>query len=159
MNYIETTHPAMRVVTHLVAGGAIDRDPDLQLLIAEGAAGWVPAIGDRMDEAYRQHGMFVRPRWSKLPSEIIRQPVYASFQHDISAVQVIEDTNYDNVLWGDDCPRLEGTCGQIQEILHSYFTDVNTSIRGRVLHGSFEELVPAMVRSPREHSETHRGDP
>jgi hypothetical protein len=33
--------------------------------------------------------MFVRPKPSRLPSEIIRSQVYASFQHDRSAVEVI----------------------------------------------------------------------
>ena len=143
VNYMETTYPGMRVITQLVAGGALDRHPDLKVLIAEGGAGWVPAIGDRMDEAYRQHGMFVRPRLSRLPSEIIRQQVYASFQHDVSAVQVIEDTAYDNVMWGDDYPHLEGTYGHTQQTLHSIFDSVDVKIRDRVLHGTFEELFPA----------------
>ncbi|MEU1526567.1 amidohydrolase family protein [Nocardia rhamnosiphila] len=143
VNYMETTYPGMRVVTHLVAGGALDRHPGLKVLVAEGGAGWVPAIGDRMDEAYRQHGMFVRPRLSRLPSEIIRQQVYASFQHDISAVQVIEDTAYNNVLWGDDYPHLEGTYGHTQQTLHTIFDDVDLRIRDRVLHGAFDELFPA----------------
>jgi len=98
INYMETTYPGMRVVSHLVASGALDRHPDLRILIAEGGAAWVSAIGDRMDEAYRQHGMFVRPELSRLPSEIICQQVYASFQHDKSAVQVVPATGYRNVL-------------------------------------------------------------
>jgi hypothetical protein len=96
-----------------------------------------------MDEAYRQHGMFVRPRLSRLPSEIIRQQVFASFQHDISAVQVIEDTHYDNVLWGDDYPHLEGTYGHTQQTLHTIFDGVDDRIRDRVLRGAFEELFGA----------------
>ena len=109
VNDMETTYPGMRVVSHLVAGGALDRHPNLRVLIVEGGAAWVPAIGDRMDEGYRQHGMFVRPRLDRLPSEIIRHQGYATFQHDISAVQIIEDTKYDSVMWGDDYPHLEGT--------------------------------------------------
>lgn len=77
--------------------------------------------------------MFVRPRLSRLPSEIIRQQVFASFQHDISAVQVIEDTHYDNVLWGDDYPHLEGTYGHTQQTLHTIFDGVDDRIRDRVL--------------------------
>jgi predicted TIM-barrel fold metal-dependent hydrolase len=146
VNYMETTYPGMRVVTHLVASGALDRYPDLKVLIAEGGAGWVPAVGDRMDEAYRQHGMFVRPRLSRLPSEIVRKQVYASFQHDISAVQIIEDTGYNNVLWGDDYPHLEGTYGHTQQTLHEIFDSVDPRIQERVLRGTFEELftVPPM---------------
>jgi predicted TIM-barrel fold metal-dependent hydrolase len=146
VNYMETTYPGMRVVTHLVASGALDRHPNLKVLIAEGGAGWVPALGDRMDEAYRQHGMFVRPRLSRLPSEIVRQQVYASFQHDISAVQIIEDTHYNNVMWGDDYPHLEGTYGHTQDTLHQLFDEVDPRIADRVLRGTFEELfnVPRM---------------
>jgi predicted TIM-barrel fold metal-dependent hydrolase len=146
VNYMETTYPGMRVVTHLVASGALDRHPSLKVLIAEGGAGWVPPLGDRMDEAYRQHGMFVRPRLSRLPSEIVRQQVYASFQHDISAVQIIEDTHYNNVMWGDDYPHLEGTYGHTQQTLHQLFDEVDPRIADRVLRGTFEELfnVPRM---------------
>lgn len=140
VNYMETTYPGMRVISHLVAGGALDRHPDLKVLIAEGGASWVPAIGDRMDEAYRQHGMFVRPRLNRLPSEIVRQQVYTSFQHDISAVQIIESTGYYNVMWGDDYPHLEGTYGHTQETLHQLFDSVDERIRDRVLRGTFEEL-------------------
>jgi predicted TIM-barrel fold metal-dependent hydrolase len=151
VNYMETTYPGMRVVTHLVASGALDRHPDLKVLIAEGGAGWVPAVGDRMDEAYRQHGMFVRPRLSRLPSEIVRKQVYASFQHDISAVQIIEDTGYNNVLWGDDYPHLEGTYGHTQDTLHEIFDSVDPRIQERVLRGTFEELftVPPMSEDKR----------
>jgi predicted TIM-barrel fold metal-dependent hydrolase len=151
VNYMETTYPGMRVVSHLVAGGALDRHPALKVLIAEGGAGWVPAMGDRMDEAYRQHGMFVRPRLSRLPSEIVRTQVYASFQHDISAVQIIEGTGYNNVMWGDDYPHLEGTYGHTQETLHQLFDNVDPRIQDRVLRGTFEELfkVPTMTDDKR----------
>ena len=140
VNYMETTYPGTRVVSHLVANGALDRHPNLKMLVAEGGAGWVPAIGDRMDEAYRQHGMFVRPRLDRLPSEIVRSQVYTSFQHDVSAVQVIEDTGYYNVMWGDDYPHLEGTYGHTQETLHHIFDAVDPRIKDRVLRGTFEEL-------------------
>ncbi|TPG36542.1 amidohydrolase family protein [Mycolicibacterium hodleri] len=151
VNYMETTYPGMRVVTHLVASGALDRYPELKVLIAEGGAGWVPAVGDRMDEAYRQHGMFVRPRLSRLPSEIVRSQVYASFQHDVSAVQIIEDTGYNNVMWGDDYPHLEGTYGHTQQTLHDLFDHVDPRIQDRVLRGTFEELftVPTMADDKR----------
>ena len=151
VNYMETTYPGMRVVSQLVASGALDRHPDLKVLIAESGAGWVPAVGDRMDEAYRQHGMFVRPRLSRLPSEIVRSQVYASFQHDISGVQIIEDTGYDNVMWGDDYPHLEGTYGHTQDTLHQLFDGVDPRIQDRVLRGTFEELfkVPTMTDDKR----------
>ncbi len=152
VNYMETTYPGMRVVSHLVAGGALDRHPDLRILIAEGGAAWVPAIGDRMDEAYRQHGMFVRPKLSRLPSEIIHQQVYASFQHDKSAVQIVAATGYRNVLWGDDYPHLEGTYGHTQETLRGLFDGVSDDVRERITRGTFQELFTVPAQTPQQAS-------
>jgi predicted TIM-barrel fold metal-dependent hydrolase len=152
INYMETTYPGMRVVAHLVAGGALDRHPGLRILIAEGGAAWVPAIADRMDEAYRQHGMFVRPKLSRLPSEIIGQQVYASFQHDKSAVQVVPATGYRNVLWGDDYPHLEGTYGHTQETLRGLFAGVSDEVRDRITSGTFNELFRVPAQTPAQAS-------
>jgi len=106
INYVETFFPGQRTVTMMTASGALDRHPDLKMLIAEGGASWVPALADRMDEAYRQHGPYVTPKLSRLPSEIIFSQVYASFQHDPSAVPAYDAMGYRNVLWGDDYPHL-----------------------------------------------------
>lgn len=146
-NYVETTYHGMRVVTHLVAGGALDRHPELKVFIAEGGAAWVPALGDRMDEAYRQHKRFVRPELSRLPSEIVRAQVYASFQHDPSGVDVVEGLGYRNVMWGDDYPHLEGTYGHTQETLTGLFAGVSDEVCLRVTEGAFNELfsVPARI--------------
>lgn len=140
VNYVETTYNGMRVVNHLVAGGALDRHSDLNIFIAEGGAGWVPALGDRMDEAYRQHGMFVRPKLERLPSEIVASQVYTSFQHDKTGVSVVAGMGYQNVMWGDDYPHLEGTYGHTQETLHDLFDGVSAEVRHRVTFGAFEEL-------------------
>jgi predicted TIM-barrel fold metal-dependent hydrolase len=147
INYVETTFPGQRVVTHLVAAGALDRHPDLKVLIAEGGASWVPALADRMDEAYRQHGMYVQPKLSALPSEIIYRQVYTSFQHDKSAVAAVTGMGYQNVMWGDDYPHLEGTYGHTQETLHGLFDGVEDSVRRQITLDTFNRLfkVPAMA--------------
>ncbi|GAA2409757.1 amidohydrolase family protein [Actinomadura vinacea] len=150
VNFMETTYPGMRVVSHMVAGGALDRHPDLKLFVAEGGASWLPAIADRMDEAYRQHGMFVRPKLSRLPSEIIKQQVYASFQHDASAVDIVRWTDYQNVMWGDDYPHLEGTYGHTQETLRGLFDGVPDEVRERITRGAFNELFSVPEQTPRQ---------
>ena len=62
LNYVETTYGGQRAATKMVASGALDRHPNLKVLISEGGATWVPFLGDRMNEGYRQHGIFVRPK-------------------------------------------------------------------------------------------------
>jgi predicted TIM-barrel fold metal-dependent hydrolase len=147
VNYWETCVPGQRVVTHLVAGGALDRHPELNVLIAEGGASWVPALADRLDEAYRQHGQMVQPKLSLLPSELIYRQVYTSFQHDVSAVPAVEAMGYTNVMWGDDYPHLEGTYGHTQDTLHQLFDGADPATRRKVTIENFERLfeVPSLV--------------
>ena len=116
LNYVETTYGGQRAVTPAHRqSGALDRHPDLRVLVSEGGATWGPFLADRMDEAYRQHGSAVRPRLSKPPSEYLYTQVYASFQHDRSAVQANQAMGWQNVMWGSDYPHYEGTFGHTPE--------------------------------------------
>jgi len=148
MNYVETTYGGQRATTQLIAGGVLDRHPDLKVLIAEGGAAWAPFMGDRMNEGYRQHGMFVRPKLSLLPKEYIYRQVYVSFQHDETAVDAITSMGYQNVMWGSDYPHLEGTYGHTQKTLQELFHGVDPAVRKRVTIGSFLDLFPHIGEPP-----------
>jgi len=148
INYVETTYGGQKVATKLVACGALDRHPNLRVLISEGGATWVPFLGDRMNEGYRQHGMFVRPTLSRLPKEILFSQVYASFQHDESAPAANSAMGYKNVMWGSDYPHLEGTFGHTQKTLHELFDDCSPEVRERVTSGAFRELFPHVSHPP-----------
>ncbi len=148
LNYVETTYGGQRVANKLVAGGALERHPELRVLISEGGASWVPFLGDRMNEGYRQHGMFVRPQLSRLPKEILYRQVYASFQHDESGPAAMWAMGYRNAMWGSDYPHLEGTFGHTQETLHELFDAVAPDVRHRITRGAFEELFPHVSQPP-----------
>jgi predicted TIM-barrel fold metal-dependent hydrolase len=148
LNYVETTYGGQRVANMMVSGGALDRHPDLKVLVSEGGATWVPFLGDRMNEAYRQHGMFVRPQLSRLPKEILYRQVYASFQHDETAPAAMWAMGFRNILFGSDYPHLEGTFGHTQKTLHELFDDVTPEVRDRITTGTFEELFPHVSSPP-----------
>jgi predicted TIM-barrel fold metal-dependent hydrolase len=148
LNYVETTYGGQRAVTQLIACGALDRHPDLKVLVSEGGATWGPFMADRMDEGYRQHGAAVRPTLSKLPSEYLYGQVYASFQHDSSAPAANWAMGWQNVLWGSDYPHFEGTFGHTQKTLHELFDDVDDSTSRRIRIGAFQELFPHIPAPP-----------
>jgi predicted TIM-barrel fold metal-dependent hydrolase len=147
LNYVETCYGPQRFLTKVVAGGALDRHPNLRVLLSEAGASWVPFIGDRMNEGYRQHGLFARPKLSMLPKEIIYRQVYATFQHDVSAVDAAK-SGYHNVMWGSDYPHLEGTFGHTQETLHELFDDCDPALQHRITQGAFQELFPHIAPPP-----------
>jgi predicted TIM-barrel fold metal-dependent hydrolase len=142
LNYTETTFSGQRATMKMVASGALDRHPDLKVLVSEGGATWVPFLGDRMMEGYRQHSMMVRPKLNRSPKEILFSQVYASFQHDETAVPAVTAMGYRNVLWGSDYPHMEGTWGHTQKTLHELFDGVDEAITYRITRGSFLELFP-----------------
>jgi predicted TIM-barrel fold metal-dependent hydrolase len=142
LNYTNSTYSGQRAAMLMVASGALDRHPGLKVLISEGGASWVPFLGDRMEEGYRQHSMFVRPTLSRSPKEILFEQVYCSFQHEASAVQAFMHMGYRNVAWGSDYPHLEGTYGHTQKTLHELFDDIPAEDSRRIRMGTFEELFP-----------------
>jgi predicted TIM-barrel fold metal-dependent hydrolase len=148
LNYVETTYGGQYAAMKLVTAGVFERHPNLKVLISEGGATWVPFIGDRMNEAYRQHGMFVRPPLAKLPKEYLYNNVYASFQHDETAPAALWAMGYQNVMFGSDYPHLEGTYGHTQKTLHELFDDVEPDVRHRITRGTFEELFPHVSSPP-----------
>jgi predicted TIM-barrel fold metal-dependent hydrolase len=148
LNYVETTYGGQRAVTQVIACGALDRHPDLRILVSEGGATWGPFIADRMDEGYRQHGAGVRPKLSKLPSQYLYEQVYASFQHDVSAVAANWAMGWKNVLWGSDYPHFEGTFGHTQKTLHELFDGVDDEVSHRIRMGAFQELFPSVPAPP-----------
>lgn len=148
LNYVETTYGGQRAVNQLIACGALDRHPDLRVLVSEGGATWGPFLADRMDEGYRQHGAAVRPKLSKLPSRYLYEQVYASFQHDRSAVFANTAMGWRNVMWGSDYPHFEGTFGHTQKTLHELFDDVDPAASRRMRIGAFQELFPSVPDAP-----------
>jgi predicted TIM-barrel fold metal-dependent hydrolase len=142
INYVESARDGIYAAMALVASGVFDRHPDLKVLVSEGGATWVPYIGDRMNEAYRQHAVFVRPPLSRLPKEYLYNNVYASFQHDESAPAALWAMGYKNVMFGSDYPHLEGTFGHTQKTLQEVLGDVTPDVRDRITRGAFEELFP-----------------
>jgi predicted TIM-barrel fold metal-dependent hydrolase len=148
LNYTNSTYSGQRAAMVMVASGALDRHPKLKVLVSEGGASWVPFLADRMEEAYRQHHMFVRPKLSRSPKELLYTQVYCSFQHEASAIPTLTASGYQNVMFGSDYPHLEGTFGHTQETLHELFDDQPDWVRDRITRGAFEELFPHVSKPP-----------
>lgn len=111
INYV--THslaPTIEPIANLCASGVLERFPNLRFASVEAGIGWVPWLLDAMDEAYRKHHMWVRPKLQMLPSEYFRRNGYATFQEDPSGLTLAEDWRLmDNFCWANDYPHHEGT--------------------------------------------------
>jgi predicted TIM-barrel fold metal-dependent hydrolase len=150
MNYLHASYPGMNMAAFMVASGVLDRHPNLKLLVSEAGAAWVPFVGDRLTEAFRQHADFIKDNLTRTPKEILFDQVYASFQHDETAIPTMTAMGYKNLTWGNDYPHMEGTYGHTQKTLHELFDDQPEEVRYRMTQGAFLELFPHVGKPPLE---------
>ncbi len=148
MNYVESLRDGQYTAMKLVTSGVFDRCPDLRVLISESGATWLVYMADKLDEAYRQHSMWVSPKLERKPSEYLYSNVYTSFQHDRSAPATNWAHGYQNAMFGSDYPHLEGTFGHTQETLQELFGDVAPEVSERQRIGAFSELFPHVSAPP-----------
>lgn len=137
INYTLQMNDAVRSAMYLVSGGVLDRNPKAKVAFIESGASWLVALAERMDEVCIAHHNFVRPKLSRMPSQIIDDQVWASFQHDRSCIAAAAAglPGAKNVMWGSDYPHAEGTFPISRKIVDGLFKDLDVSdgVRNDVL--------------------------
>lgn len=121
INYTLQTNDAMRSAMYLVSGGVLDRNPGAKVVFVESGASWLIALAERLDEVHDAHDKFVRPKLSRMPSKIIDDQVWASFQHDRGCILTRDLPGGRNILWGSDYPHAEGTFPSSRPIQETLF--------------------------------------
>lgn len=158
LNYMESSFGGQRAVAKMISSGVFERHPSIRAIVSEGGATWGPFIADRLDEAYRQHATKIWPKLSQPPSYYLYNNVYASFQHDRSAVAAVTAMGWRNVCWGSDYPHIEGTFGHTQKTLDELFADADRATRERITKGAFAELFPHVPPAPEDGVDQPGGD-
>ncbi len=135
INYaVHSLAPTMEPIANICASGVIDRFPKLRFGTIEAGIGWVPWTLAAMDEAYKKHHMWVRPKLKMLPSEYFRQNGFASFQEDQPGLDLAREHRLvDNFLWANDYPHHEGTWPHSAEAIERTMGDLTDSERAQIL--------------------------
>ena len=111
INYaVHSLAPTMEPIANLCASGVLDRYPKILFGTIEAGIGWVAWALEALDEAYRKHHMWVRPKLDRLPSEYFKTNGFASFQEDKPGLDLAREHGLvGNFLWANDFPHHEGT--------------------------------------------------
>ena len=135
VNYVShSLSPTIEPVANLCASGVLDRFPGLRFATIEAGIGWVPWLLDAMDEAYRKHHFWVRPKLSRLPSEYFRERGHASFQEDATGLALAESRGLvDCFMWGNDYPHHEGTWPHSAEAIERTMGGLADASRAKIL--------------------------
>jgi predicted TIM-barrel fold metal-dependent hydrolase len=154
INYVShSLSPTVEPVANLCASGVFERFPKLKFATIEAGIGWLPWVLDAMDEAYRKHHFWVRPKLTHMPSDYYRMHGFASFQEDAAGLALAERYNLvDNFLWGNDYPHHEGTWPHSAEAIERTMGGLRDDARAKVLGLNAARLfnfqVPERYRRP-----------
>jgi predicted TIM-barrel fold metal-dependent hydrolase len=135
INYV--VHGCMTVVepaVTLCASGVIERFPKLRFALIEGNGGWVPWMLDMMDEGYRKHHFWARPKLKELPSTYFRTNGAATIAEDRSALLQAEPLGLEvNFLWANDFPHHEGSWPHSAQAIERIFGNLREDTRAKIL--------------------------
>ncbi len=106
----------------------------------ECGAGWLAWTLDAMDDAYREHQAWVRPKLAELPSEYFRRQGFVTFQRDPVGLANLDRTGTRCLLWGSDHPHPEGTFPDSLRILEEQFADLPQPETDRIVFRNAAEL-------------------
>lgn len=126
-NYSHLINGSMDVITLLVGGGGLERHPDAHVVTIEAGASWLPALAERMDEVYHAHQHYVRPKLTRLPSQIVSDQVHCAFQTDRAGIIARHELGHQTLLWATDYPHLEGTFPRSREVALEIFDGIDIS--------------------------------
>ena len=135
INYaVHSLAPTMEPIANLCASGVIERFPNLRFGSVEAGIGWVAWALSAMDEAYRKHHMFVRPKLQGLPSDYFRANGFATFQEDKPGLDLAREHNLvNNYMWANDYPHHEGTWPHSAEAIERTMPELSDEERAQIL--------------------------
>jgi predicted TIM-barrel fold metal-dependent hydrolase len=137
---MRTAVPTFRLVADLCSGGVLDRFPELHVVIVESGAGWLGWLMQEMDSfsefapGYDTLGLSLRP------SEYVRRQVHCTFMNDRPALELIDYTGHECLLWGNDYPHREGTWPESDAALDTQFAGVPDGVRAAIVGGTAAKL-------------------
>lgn len=135
VNYVShSLSPTIEPVANLCASGVLERFPKIRFATIEAGIGWLPWLLEAMDEAYRKHHFWVRPKLQGLPSDYYRAHGFSSFQEDAPGMELAEKFKLDrNFMWANDYPHHEGTWPHSAEAIERTMGGLSDPARADIL--------------------------
>ena len=135
INYVShSLSPTIEPMANMCASGVLERFPKLQFALIECGIGWIPWALEAMDEAYRKHHFWVRPKLQGLPSDYFKQHGAAAFQEDPVGLALVEQCGLENnILWANDYPHHEGTWPHSAAAIERTMAGISDSTRAKAL--------------------------
>jgi predicted TIM-barrel fold metal-dependent hydrolase len=130
--------PMLEVLAEVIWSGALERHPDLRVILGESGIGWIPYALERMDSEAEQFSADLGLRL--LPSEYWRRQMAATFQDDRVGLDNLEWLGAETLMWGSDFPHPDGTWPDSRELIAQRFAEVPADARRKILYENAKRI-------------------
>ena len=123
--------------------GVLERHPKLKFVLGESGTGWIPAVVQEMDyRVNRQLETISRADYplKRLPSEIFREQVWATYQQDRVGLALVDFFGEDKMMWASDYPHPDSTWPDSQAIVEKETAGLDPVVKERLLRGNARKL-------------------
>jgi predicted TIM-barrel fold metal-dependent hydrolase len=126
------------VLLSMIFSGALERHPDLKLVIGEAGTGWIPYVLNRMDAEWEEQ--FKELDLKMPPSGYWRRQCYATYQSDPIGAKLVDEIGVDNIMWGSDFPHPDGVWPDSQHYIQSELGMLPEATRRRIVRDNAAKL-------------------
>ncbi len=128
----------MAPIVELTASGVLERHPNLRFVITESECGWLAWALQAMDQMQRRRHLYRKDLPLRASEYFLRQG-FITITDDPVALNNIEFTGADCLLWGNDYPHDEGTWPESQQSINAIRERLGDAA-GKVLYGNAADL-------------------
>jgi predicted TIM-barrel fold metal-dependent hydrolase len=122
----------------LIYSGALERYPNLKVVIGEAGLGWIPYVLEHMDMEWEDQ--FKDLELKMKPSEYWYRQCYATYQTDRIGIKLLDELGVDNVMWGSDFPHPDGIWPDSQDYLKRELGHLDAATRRKIVRDNAAKL-------------------
>ncbi len=126
----------------IVMSGILPRNPGLRIASVESGIGWIPFVKEAMDHGFEYTDVRgERPEFERLPSEYMREQVWAcSFFEEFAPRHMLDAIGADRVMFETDYPHPICLYGNVREKIDAAWGDHSPDVQHQVLFANAAEL-------------------
>lgn len=138
---------AQNALTQFIFSGALERFPELKIVLVENEVSWMPYFISQSDKFYKRAD-FVNPGMKRYPGEYFTRQIFATFFNDPPSRLLFGNWGTDNFMWSNDFPHKNSTWPNSREVIARDMKHLSDADRGKLVHDNVVRLYKLPVIAP-----------
>jgi len=128
-----------------VFSGALDRFPDLKIVLVENEIGWLPFVLQQWDYYYHRFKKANPPEMEHQPSHYFDRQIFATFFRDPMMAHLFDWWGADNCMWSNDYPHPNSTWPNSRDVIANNLAYLPQEIYDKIVRTTCEKLYGVTI--------------